>query len=248
MSQFPIEMYLLLSLPAFFVGLSRGGLGGGFALAAAIFSAQIFEPIKAAAFLLPLLIISDPLSIWIYRKNIYWNSIKILLPGVILGVVLTFFLINKISSSIIGIIVGFLGVFLAIDGLTRKFVKTPKKILHPTVGVFLGAIGGFSSFIIHSGLPPIAAYLLPLKLTRQKFMGTVAVIFAITNIIKLFPYFLLGLFDKELIKLTLTFIPITFLGIFVGKFINNKISDQVFFFIIYTSVFFLGLRLIWFSF
>ena len=61
MSQFTLEMYLLLSLPAFFVGLSRGGLGGGFALAAAIISAQIFEPIKAAAFLLPLLIISDPL-------------------------------------------------------------------------------------------------------------------------------------------------------------------------------------------
>ena len=78
-------------------------------------------------------------------------------------------------------------------------------------------------------------------------MGTVALIFAITNIVKLFPYFLLGLFDKELIKLTLTFIPITFLGIFVGKFINNKISDQVFFFIIYISVFFLGVRLIWFS-
>ena len=194
-----------------------------------------------------MLIISDPLSVWIYRKNIYWNSIKILLPGVILGVVLTFFLINKISSSMISIIVGFLGIFLAIDGLTRKFVKAPKKILPPTVGVFLGAIGGFSSFVIHSGLPPIAAYLLPLKLTRQKFMGTVALIFAITNIIKLFPYFLLGLFDKELIKLTLIFIPITFLGIFVGKFINNKISDQVFFFIIYTSVFFLGLRLIWFS-
>jgi uncharacterized membrane protein YfcA len=169
------------------------------------------------------------------------------LPGIILGVVLTFFLINKISSDMISIIVGFLAIFLAVDGLTRKLVKAPKKILHPTIGVFLGAIGGFSSFVIHSGLPPIAAYLLPLKLTRQKFMGTVALIFAITNIIKLFPYFLLGLFDKELIKLTLTFIPITFLGIFVGKFINNKISDQVFFFIIYTSVFFLGLRLIWFS-
>ncbi len=247
MSQFSIEMYVLLSLPAFFVGISRGGLGGGFALAAAIISAQIFEPIKAAAFLLPLLIISDPLSVWIYRKNIYWNSIKILLPRIIIGVVITFFLINKISSAMISIIVGFLAIFLAVDGLTRKLVKAPKKILHPTIGVFLGAIGGFSSFVIHSGLPPIAAYLLPLKLTRQKFMGTVALIFAITNIIKLFPYFLLGLFDKELVKLTLILIPITFLGIFVGKLVNNKISDQIFFFIIYTSVFFLGFRLIWFS-
>ena len=47
-----------------------------------------------------------------------------------------------------------------------------------------------------------------------------------TNIIKLIPYFILGLFDKEILRLTICFVPITFFGIFIGKLINNKISDE----------------------
>ncbi len=96
------------------------------------------------------------------------------------------------------------------------------------VGLSRGGLGGFSSFIIHSGLLPIAMYLLPLHLSRQTFMATVGVFFGITNIIKLIHYFMLGLFDKEILRLTICFVPITFFGIFVGKLINNKISDSCF--------------------
>ena len=247
MESLPSALYFFLSLPAFCVGLSRGGLGAGFGLAAAVIAAQILEPIKAAAFLLPLLIISDPLSVWIYRKHIHWHSIKILLSGVLLGIFITYFLVNLITNQLISLIVGLLAVFLVLDQLISKFNIEPRNEISPSIGIFLGAIGGFSSFIIHSGLPPVAAYLLPLKLTRQCFMGTVALIFAVTNIIKIFPYFLLGLFEKELIQLTLIYIPITYLGIFTGKLINNIISDKIFFFIIYITILILGMRLIWIS-
>ena len=241
------ELYFILSISSFFVGLSRGGLGGGFGLAAAVIAAQILEPIRAAAFLLPLLIISDPLSVWIYRKNIHWESLRVLLPGVIVGITLTYFLINYISNTAVSLTVGFLAIILVLDSFFNKLIKRPKKIIHPLLGTFLGVVGGFSSFIIHSGLPPIAMYLFPLSLSRQTFMGTVAVFFGITNIIKLIPYFILGLFDKEILRLTICFIPITFFGIFIGKLINNKISDKIFFSIIYITILILGMRLIWLS-
>jgi len=241
------ELYFILSISSFFVGLSRGGLGGGFGLAAAVIAAQILEPIRAAAFLLPLLIISDPLSVWIYRKNIHWESLRVLLPGVIVGITLTYFLINFISNTAVSLTVGFLAIILVLDSFFNKLIKRPKKIIHPLLGAFLGVVGGFSSFIIHSGLPPIAMYLFPLSLSRQTFMGTVAVFFGITNIIKLIPYFILGLFDKEILRLTICFIPITFFGIFIGKLINNKISDKIFFSIIYITILILGMRLIWLS-
>ena len=192
MSQFTLEMYLLLSLPAFFVGLSREGLGGGFALAAAILSAQIFEPIKAAAFLLPLLIISDPLSVWIYRKNIYWNSIKILLPGIILGVVLTFFLINKISSSVISIIVGFLGIFLAIDGLTRKFVKAPKKILPPYSWCFPWCYRRVFKLCNSLRLAPNCCLPITVKINKTKIYGNCCAYFCYNKYCKTLPIFFIG--------------------------------------------------------
>ena len=89
---FDTKLILLLCIPSFLIGLSRGGLGGGFGLAAAIFTAQIIEPISAAAFLLPILVASDPLSIFIYRTYIYWKSLIILIPGAIVGIIITYFL------------------------------------------------------------------------------------------------------------------------------------------------------------
>ena len=44
---------------------------------------------------------------------------------------------------------------------------------------------------------------------------------------------MLGLFDKEILRLTICFVPITFFGIFIGKLINNKISDSIFLFNIF---------------
>ena len=79
-------------------------------------------------------------------------------------------------------------------------------------------------------------------------MGTVALIFGIINFIKILPYLMLDLFDEKLINTALFLIPVSYLGIFIGKIINNKISDKVFYFIIYSTVFLLGLRLILISF
>jgi len=245
---FDAQLIILLCIPSFLIGLSRGGLGGGFGLAAAIFTAQLMEPISAAAFLLPILVASDPLSIFIYRNYIYWKSLIVLIPGAIIGIITTYFLINIISNSVIGLIVGFLAISLVFESLISKYIKYKRIKYNPIIGFILGSLGGFSSFIIHSGLPPIAAYLLPFKLSRQSFMGTVAIIFGIINIIKILPYLMLDLFDEKLINTALFLIPVSYLGIFIGKIINNKISDKVFYYIIYTTIFLLGLRLILISF
>ena len=79
-------------------------------------------------------------------------------------------------------------------------------------------------------------------------MGTVALTFGIINFIKILPYLMLDLFDEKLINTALFLIPVSYLGIFIGKIINNKISDKVFYFIIYSTIFLLGLRLILISF
>ena len=148
----------------------------------------------------------------------------------------------------IGLIAGFLAISLVFENLISKYIKYKRIKYNPIIGFILGNLGGFSSFIIYSGLPPIAAYLIPLKLSRQSFMGTVALIFGIINILKILPYLLLNLFDEKLINTALFLIPVSYLGIFIGKIINNKISDKVFYFIIYSTIFLLGLRLILISF
>ena len=45
------------------MGMSRGGIGGGFGLVGVLLAAQIMPPLTAAAFLLPILVVTDPLHI-----------------------------------------------------------------------------------------------------------------------------------------------------------------------------------------
>ena len=73
------------------MGMSRGGIGGGAGLVGVLLAAQVLPPIQAAALLLPILVITDPISIWLYRKNIDWQSLKVLLPGVALGLFIAYF-------------------------------------------------------------------------------------------------------------------------------------------------------------
>ena len=224
--------------------MSRGGLGGGMGLLGVLVAAQVLNPIAAAVFLLPILIITDPISVFIYRRNIDWESLKELFPGVGTGIILGAILITNITPKLLQGIIGILSLILVFNGIRDFFGKTKLKELSKKWGFGLGTLAGFSSFLIHAGLPPVAAYILPKKLPRSKFMGTTAVFFGITNLVKVIPYFSLGMFTLELFKLTVIMMPVSLIGIWIGRLINGKISDTIFYSIVYISVFMLGVRLL----
>ena len=72
--------------------------------------------------------------------------------------------------------------------------------------------------------------------------------FSICNFLKIIPYWYLGIFNFDLIGLTSIFIPVSFAGLFLGRIINNYLSDKIFFIIVYITIFALGVRLIWTAF
>ena len=235
---------ILLIVSSLIMGMSRGGLGGGLGLLGVLIAAQVMSPIEAAAFMLPILIVTDPISMWIYRHSIDWKSLKELLPGVLVGVALGTLLISSISVKVLQAIIGLLSLSLVFNGLQDIYGKKNLYAFSKIWGFGLGTLAGFSSFLIHAGLPPVAAYILPKKLPRTTFMGTTAVFFGITNFIKVFPYVGLGLFNYQLAKLTLIMIPISLVGIWIGRVINHKISDKIFYLVVYFSVCALGIRLL----
>ena len=236
----------ILGLACLIMGMSRGGIGGGFGLVGVLLAAQIMPPITAAAFLLPILVVTDPFAYWLYRRDVLWRSMHILLAGGLIGMVVGAITIRLITPESLKIFIGLLAFILVGDGLLRHFRKvTEPRIPGPVWGLVSGSLAGYSSFLIHSGLPPIAAFLLPQNITRQAFLGTVAVFFSICNFLKIVPYWYLGIFNFDLIWLTFLFIPVSFIGLFVGRIINNYLSDRIFFIFVYFTIFALGVRLIW---
>ena len=132
------------------MGMSRGGIGGGFGLVGVLLAAQIMPPLTAAAFLLPILVVTDPFAYWLYRKHVLWRSMNILLAGGLIGMLIGAITIKLITPEALNIFIGLLALILVVDGLMRHFRKvTEPRILGPIWGLLSGSLAGYSSFLIH---------------------------------------------------------------------------------------------------
>ncbi len=239
---------ILLGAASFILGLSRGGLSGGFALLGALLAVQVLEPIDAAAFLLPILVLIDPFSIWIYRRHIDGPSLRVLMPGMAAGLAAGYLAVRAVDGDAVRLIVGLLAIALVADGIRARIAARPSRTLPAPVGAALGAAGGFASFLIHAGMPPVAAYLLPKRMGREAFLGTTAVLFAAANVSKIYPYHQLGLYTAELTLLSLKLLPAAFAGIVVGRELNKRMSDRAFYAVVYACILALGVRQVWLAF
>jgi len=77
----------LAAIPAvLLVGLTKGGMGEALALMGVPILAMSVPPVQAAAILLPILVVMDGVSLWIWRHHNSRPLLTILLPGAIVGV------------------------------------------------------------------------------------------------------------------------------------------------------------------
>ena len=108
----------------------------------------------------------------------------------------------------------------------------------------MGAFSGFTSTIAHAGAPPVVVYLLPQQLSRQQFVGTTVVFFAALNLIKVPPYWGLGLFHYDIFKMTLLLAPLAYAGVKLGVFLNAHCTDLWFNRIVYGVLVLTSIQLI----
>ena len=108
----------------------------------------------------------------------------------------------------------------------------------------MGAASGFTSTIAHAGAPPVVIYLLPQQLPRHLFVGTTVIFFASLNLLKLVPYWGLGLFHIDILKTTIVLSPLAYLGVKLGVFLNQRFTDLWFNRVIYVMLFAMAVQLI----
>jgi uncharacterized membrane protein YfcA len=244
----PTEFWIFAVIAAMAVGISKAGFGVGVGMIATPLLALTVTVPEAAAIMLPLLILCDALSVYYYRRSFDRSSIKILIPGACIGILCgTFFFGYFIDNErILKIVIGsftLLFVFVQLTGPhIFQFVKNRE--LHPLEGFLLGTTSGFTSTLLHAGGPPIIIYLVSKKFNRTLFVGTAAVFFAITNLVKLLPYYYLGLLKMGQFRTFLVLAPISYLGIKVGLALNRRFSEIWFSRAIHLILFFTGLQLI----
>jgi len=228
-------------------GISKGGFGGGLGTLAVPLMALVISPIRAAAILLPLLCLMDIVSVWEYRRKWIWPELAVLLPASLLGIGLGTLLFEYMSASIIRLVVGTVAVsftvhyWLSVRGRgTSALANFPR-----AVGAVFGATAGFTSFVAHSGGPPINMYLLRRSLNRTDFVATTVLFFAVVNYVKLIPYAWLGQLAMGNLMTSLVLSPLAPTGVLIGVYLHKRVSDRFFFGFVYLLLFAVGLRLIY---
>jgi uncharacterized protein len=246
---YPASFWLVAIVAVLLIGIAKAGFAGGVGTLATPLVSLTIGVAQAAAILLPLLILTDVLALFYYRRDFDRRSIKILIPGALVGILAggLFFrsLMGKDNYLRLGI--GILSLLFVIFQVARGFIlgKASRRNPGALEGAAMGAITGFTSTISHSGGPPLAIYLLPQRFSKHIYVGTSAVFFAFTNCLKLIPYSILGLLKTGNLATIAILAPLCYVGVRVGVFLNRRFDETWFMRLVYTVLFLSGLQLIW---
>ena len=236
--------FYLIAVPAVIVlGLSKGGFTGLSALAMPMMS-LVISPVRAAAIVLPVLIVQDWVSVWAFRRDFSPRNLVILIPASMVGVAAGWLMAARVSEDAVRLAVGVISIIFVVymlvrDRLGRAAVETPGV----PGGLLWGSLAGFTSFISHAGAPPFQVYVMPQQLKPRVFAGTATMFFAAVNLIKLPPYVLLGQFSRENLTVSTFLIPVAVLSTFAGVWLVRRVDADRFYAIVLALTFLIGVKL-----
>lgn len=235
--------WLVAVASVIFLGLAKGGFTGVGVVATPLL-ALLLPPLQAAAILLPILLLQDALTVWVYRRDWDGTNLKALLPGAVLGIALAWGLAAYVSDAQVRLVVGLIGVSFVL----YRWFGAPKKLEgakpHPWSGPFWGAITGFTSTFAHAGGPPYQVYMLPQRLAKMTYAGTTTMFFASVNYLKAGPYFALGQFSMENLSISAALLPLAIAANFAGIWLIRRTPQEAFYSIVYVLTFVISLELI----
>ena len=234
-----------------FIGLSKAGFGGGLGmlttpLCVLAFSAGGQPPSFAVGVLLPLLCAGDAFSLYHYWRKWEVKNLKYLLPGVVVGVVIGARLVGQFTPRQLNIAIGALAVAFVLFQLVKEKIWRAEGAFAPNhlVGVPCGIGAGVTSTFAHGAGPIVSVFLIPQQMPKEIYVGTTALVFTWINWIKL-PFFAMqGIITRETLLTGLYYLPIIPVGVWLGVWLNRKISEKLFLRLVYAMTFLTGMQLL----
>lgn len=240
-------VFYAVAIPAvILVGLAKGGFTGLGSLSLPML-AFVIDPIRAAAILLPILIVQDVVGVWAFRRSVDWPLLGWMLPGAAIGIWLGYVFAANVTAEAVMAAVGVISALFGGYRLWAERHKLPRETarLPEWVGALFGAGAGFTSQIAHAGQPPFQLWVLPRGLAPQALVGTTAVFFAVVNWIKVPAYLALGQFTPANLLTAAALLPFALASTFAGVWLVRKIDAERFYTAIYWLMILVGVALVW---
>jgi uncharacterized membrane protein YfcA len=236
--------FYALAIPALVLnGISKGGLGGGIGSVSVPMMALAIPPTQAAAIMLPILCVMDLPAIHAYFGRWDKAQMRVIIPAGLLGILVGTLTFRYLNDNVLRVVLGAISIGFVANSLRRKdpAAKPPTR----GKGWFWCTLSGYTSFVAHSGGPPLTVYLLPQKLDKTVFVATSVVFFSVGNYLKIGPYLWLGLFDLRNIATSAVLFPAGIIGVYLGVYLHKRLSQQLFYRIVYVLLLGTGAKLLY---
>ena len=256
-----VTFLLLGSLSAALVSMGKTGFGGSIGMLAVpiLIYACGRDSVQAIGLMLPLLIFCDLVGLFLWWRK--WDSriVAILLPGAVIGASLgglVLWLIQRakpsgqwtgseVAGAWLNLIIGSIALGFVILGIIRALRSKPMTF-KPVFwqGTIFGGLASLTSTIAHAGGPITTMYFLPQRLTKDRYVASSVLYYAVGNQLKILPYFFLGMLNRNVLAASVPLLPAVIAGALLGVFLHKRIGQANFNVIVYFLLALAGVDLV----
>lgn len=222
-------LVVVVSFAVLLYGFSKTAMPVAGVVAGPMLAAAL-GPTVAAGFAVPLLLLGDLMGLVYFRQHANWRLIVRIIPGVLVGFVITALLFVFASTNVIARVIGVLllvSVGLEIVRRRSAALQEPGKSrgVQRLEAGFYGTLTGVTTMAANAGGAAMTLYLVKMRVPMLAFMGTSVWFFFILNLIKVPLIVPLGLITPESLLANLWFAPVLVLGAFIGIFAFRRMNQ-----------------------
>ena len=251
--EFPADplFYVVGYATVFAISFLKGGFGGGFATLGIPFLAFVMDPLEAAIVMAPIVALQDLFAIPAYPPRTWsFPNLKLLAPALLIGLSIGFLAFVYVDQRIVVLTIAAITLIFTLRWFAARLRPAsgpPPEPTRPSLGPALlwGSMAGFTTFVAHSGGPPLQVYLLRQKLDKTVYAGTLTAVFAMGNVVKIGPYVWLGLGEPHTLWIAALLSPAVPVGVILGRLWHDRVEAERLYFICYVLLLLAGLKLLY---
>jgi uncharacterized protein len=222
-------VFYLVGLPTvFLIALSKGAFGGGLAILGIPLLSLVMSPLDAAIVVAPLVSFMDLFALGSFgprtwsKRDLFW-----LMPFLVIGIGLGYFFFTRVDPHLVAASIATVTLlFTAHWFLLGRRAKSSHMPVSPPLAILAGTVSGFTTFVAHSGGPPVNMYLLRRGLDKTIYAGTNLAIFTLGNLVKLVPYGILAYAKPSTLIAAASLAPIVPIGVWTGIYLHRRLEQN----------------------
>lgn len=140
----------LIALVVVLTGISKSGFAGALGIFSVPLLLLVLSPQQALGLMLPLLLLADMFSLKSYWRQWDGATLRVLLPGVAIGLLLGSMLLGHLPTLWLQGLIGSLSCLFALRYLLGRHLRSAWLASRPA-GLVLASASGLSSTLLHAG-------------------------------------------------------------------------------------------------